>query len=361
MQPYVARGPYFALDRNPYCSLAALEDAIPAASPALALYLSLVYGSAPPAELARWSWNEKDVVHFDALPPALRASACTPPLGNATYETNATMRLAKAAFYDITCPAGWSRCLANTRMLWRFDGSDHSSVCKGERGHYGGSNASVRGTELLAWAEVSHVQRYRSSTMSGADERTHLWMERARGSGLWYNYGWTITQDDFHWCTDCRFRENNLSSLIREGVETLVFQRRVGDPGQIHPGHLQRCAPGQVTTPFYKHEIVSIVPPPLCENATRHSHASHTSACPNLPAVLHRSPKHPPEGTDCLFTSWDLSRLRWGWPPPHAHASDGVCPFCTHTLVENLAWGEIKTFRIGCNWGGSPSTNSRRV
>lgn len=390
-------GPVPALNNAPYCTLAGLEAAMPASSFALGRYLSLVYGSAPRAELAHWSWNTKDVIHFDLLPRPLREAACTRPLGNATYEVNTTTRLAVPAFYDVGCSSGWSRCLANTRMLWRFDGSDASRVCKGEPIHHGGNDISMQRFEDEGWEEVSHVQYYRSSIVMGGDERTRLWMERARGSGLWYRQGRMVTFDDFNslqqLVPNCTSKDTLMCSES-ERIDTLSFERRVGDPGQIHPSHSHRCSPGHVFDPFYKREIVSLAlgqlrcesreattPPTATANAsqgegdssgtdamrldtsgpwrTSANTSSTPSACPNLPAVLRRHASHPPEGTECLFSSWDRSRLRWGWPPPRDHHSDGICPQCLHTLGEHV--GGTFHFNIRCDWARTGSEGARAV
>ena len=70
----------------PYCTEAAVEAAMPRGSPALALYLHSVYGTAPDSLLHGWSWAKKDVLVLAHVPQAVRAAGCTSPLGNASSE-----------------------------------------------------------------------------------------------------------------------------------------------------------------------------------------------------------------------------------------------------------------------------------
>ena len=350
----------------PRCSQAAIERDLAPASPALARYLQLVYGSAGRA-LDKWRWSEKDVVHISRLPNLTREAACTTPLGHA----NESEPLRTPAFYALDCTSAWSRCFANTDLLWRFDAAESERVCRDEPTHHGGINeASTRNTsalsEHLGWVEVSHLQNYRHHEHN---ERRQLWMDLARGSGLWYWRGHTLTVHDLRNCDECDEATRSIRMYERAAAhDTLVIDRRVGDFGQIRPSRRAHCSAGHVIIPFYKVEIVGHGPAHCTESGAsissttsesdqrtgqqqspqqqqwpppQHQHpnatcvggapcdgeASNTSTprgvdsvCPNLPRVLSHRAQHgahgstePAEGTECLWKAW-RGRLRWGWP-----------------------------------------------
>ena len=348
------------------CALAAVTAALPPASLALATYLEGVYGSAPLARLQSWSWARTDVLYLDLLPRDARQAGCTPPLGDATRVENASLRLASSAFYALECPEGWSRCFEHSRMLWRFDGVDDERLCQGEGQHMGGSTNVSAISEHLGWVEVSHLQAYSHRALAGQPERDHLWMDLARGSGLWYWRGRTLTANDVLNCAECSSKKRGDHKEIEQYAtashhETLVFRRRVGDAGQTHPmtHRMARCWPGHVYLPFYKVEIVGLLPAP-CDALL----ASET-VCPNLPTILynasaphHSTPRHAPTGTECLFSAWNRTRLRWGWPGARKVLPDGQgsCPHCTHERVTgpngtaSLLNGGAAGFRIKCQW-----------
>ena len=72
------------------------------------------------------------------------------------------------------------------------------------------------------------------------------------------------------------------------------------------------------------------------------------TACPN--AMLerqHTSAGWHVNGTECLWSAWDLRSLRWGWPDQWPLTSR--CPTdCTHH--QRPGTPNFKLFRIGCNW-----------
>jgi hypothetical protein len=182
-------------------------------------------------------------------------------------------------------------------------------------------------------------------------------MDEARGSGLWYWLGRTLTVPDVRNCVEC----GSAHAVIFQHAaatehESIIFSHRIGDnaqtlPTRVHP----RCAPGHSYLPFYKVEIVGLRPEPCSSTAStngtlRHEKAISGSAggsvCPNLPDVLSNlHPTHPPEGTECMWSAWNRSRLRWGWPEDSEGA---VCPSCTHQRVEKIDQGY--RYHIGCRW-----------
>ena len=226
-------GPVSAL---PYahCSLAAVEEALPPASPALAQYLERVYGTAPRSQLVSWTWQQKDVLHYNHLPLPARMRACSPPLGNLTWIPPA---LATPAFYQLDCWSGYSRCFNNTALLWRFSITDEDRLCQGEPVHRGGQalpSKSALEEGMHGWVEVSHVNNYRKHDVQA--ERTQLWMDYARGSGLWYWRGKTLTASDIH---NYAVRGHIFTHAFARRFDTVIIDHRVGDNGQIKPSRAE--------------------------------------------------------------------------------------------------------------------------
>lgn len=388
---------------------------MPRASEALEAYLHRVYG--PVVRDRRlsegWDWSGKDVLHWHHAPAAVRVSGCTPPLGNASISSIA-QQLAEPRFYAIDCGSSWTRCLQNTGLLWRFDVQEAARVCRGEGTHHGGYHAGgariggengthstarwetpreireipreIRETpreipempasrsEMLGWVEVSHVQNYRRHDH---DERGKLWMDSARGSGLWYWRGRSLTILDLHNCGEQACTQATSSRLWeRARVHgTLIIDHRVADDGQVRPSHRHQCTPGHVSMPFYKVEIVGLNPAACDANTSAHITDHITAECSNLARVLHPTlslPEvnrrgFPPVGTECLWHAW-RGRLRWGWPadlaqppaePPGAGPGgqgpgardDPRCAACVQRKVQTLYDGS--RWRLNCDWEGS--------
>ena len=98
-------------------------------------------------------------------------------------------------------------------------------------------------------------------SMHPLQERNKLWMDRARGSGLWYWRGRTLTIRDLANCgSECDMATRSRRMKERAALhETLVIENRVGDNGQAAGTRAGvPCSPGHVRVPFYKVEIVSV-------------------------------------------------------------------------------------------------------
>ena len=322
----------------PGCSVADLERSAPHDSEALATYLRRVYGSAPAHQLQTWRWHLKDVVHFDYLLPHVQA-LCTKPLGDApehSLRRNGS-GLPTHAFYALPASfGGWSRHFAGTRVLWHFD---HTRACPpgGARIHHGG-DPDMSVVERRGWVEVMHVAAHERRRVLGFNAREFLWMNRAHGSGLWYNQGQTRVHDDFGCGSDCSPNETSRGGnayLLQQGaagLDTVVFERRVGSE--------RLCTPTGRGV-FYMYELVGLQHGPCGRDPAQ-------TACPNaMNARQHTSGGWQINGTECLYSAWDLSSLRWGWPDRWPLASR--CPTnCTHQKISDRS--ELQQFRIGCNW-----------
>ena len=88
-------------------------------------------------------------------------------------------------------------------------------------------------------------------------------MDYARGSGLWYWRGHTLTASDIH--NFGSERGQVFTHAYAHTFDTVIIDHRVGDNGQIKPSHSSHCSPGHVVIPFYKVEIVGLNPAP-CES-----------------------------------------------------------------------------------------------
>ena len=79
------------------------------------------------------------------------------------------------------------------------------------------------------------MQTYRSQD---GKERRQLWMDKARGSGLWYWRGHTLTIPDLRSCVgECDASTRSQRMYERARVhETLVIDHRIGDDGQLLQG-----------------------------------------------------------------------------------------------------------------------------
>ena len=332
---------------GPVCKLQTHEHCFAASA---CTQLQRVYGTAPASQLAQWKFATNDVVHAQHLPAEAREAACTPPLGSAIAPANVSEALASpGSFFALECSYGWSRCFKNTGLLFRFDRGAEAHVCQGEHTHHGGLPGQNAVGARLGWVEVSHMQNYDES--SAPLERHQLWMDLARGSGLWYWRGRALVVNDVLNCAECHHGKNHsviINHAVASGYETLIFDKRIGDPGQIHPSRSNRCKPGSVVLPFYKTELVGLTPAE-CPPTPGATLAKYESACPNLPINLANGARKrqtaQPVGTECLWSAWS-GRLRWGWPS--SRGTGERCPICLHTPADRTPHGW--RWQTRCNW-----------
>ena len=366
--------PYFEDRVLPACPLRLIIEALPPGSPSLAAYLQRTYGSAPAAKLTSWDWNAVDVVWFDRLPRTVQMR-CDEPLGSEPRLPSVPPRGGHhrrpdgddplAAFYALPAAFGFSRAFVATGLLWRFRAEDS---CYGAKAHQGGRRGRLDLSDDGGWLEVVHVQE---RLFPSRDEG--VYMNRARGSGLWYRAGRMQTRDDTFQNPHCDIYEpkgvpldrcnertlkwnstdvlnvSHFSDLRKEGIETVYLARRAGDTLAFMDQHrpftpVCGALGSRSYLPFYTHEVVGLRLP-MYHGRVKRKYNCTAGWAPQFVAGSFSSPQPSPQGTACnLFgigtrfgglCMEGLESLRWGWPDDPADA--GRCPRgCV--MMSNVVW-----------------------
>lgn len=239
-------------------------------------YLVSVYGSVAPT-VAEWTWRDADVIWLDKLDPSTLSCLLD---GRAPGTPGVWTAHQARGFY--LPPIG---AKMEMPVIWQFH--EHRS-CAGEKFEYGGNRAAPTEEDDAGWAEVFHYNR----PLNDRFESAHVWLYRARGTGVFYRMGRTIT---FHDTIDLSHylssKFNVLSSvkgfgkaalvdvavkLLRDRFDTLAFSHHVdlGFAGRA------TCEPPRVgwdANYYYLSEIVVLREPSSDARFRRRS------SCPPIP------------------------------------------------------------------------------
>ena len=131
--------------------------------------------------VAEWTWRDADVIWLDKLDPSTLSCLLD---GRAPGTPGVWTAHQARGFY--LPPIG---AKMEMPVIWQFH--EHRS-CAGEKFEYGGNRAAPTEEDDAGWAEVFHYNR----PLNDRFESAHVWLYRARGTGVFYRMGRTITFHD---------------------------------------------------------------------------------------------------------------------------------------------------------------------
>lgn len=325
-------------------------------------YLAAVYGrAAVQAALRSWDWRRVDVLWLDLLDDQMLG--CINRYKRKDDADQGKLLWAAHGAVGFFLPPIGSKM--EWPVVWQYH---HENACAGNRTEMGGWRTTPYDDRTGSWVEVFHYARPRRYG-SAEGELDHLWLYRARGSGLWVHTGRTLTFDD---TIDLqRFLDNRasdgrgLGSDPRAGLtqavkvrliaraakqlggqyDTIGFRRHV-DRGYSHSQRCESPKPGWDTIYSTLHELVRLAP-------------RGQVTCPPLQSMRAGWPLQPDLQAPCTCDPWAYS-ARWPSLLKDARWQLGVVR-CKHGDVTTNLSSKTKSLEVAQALSDKSGTTSASV